>query len=69
MNREIAEHLVLAERTLRSHPERIFAKLHMTSRARLSACVTERALVRALGGAGTATKQPEEPVTSAPERR
>jgi predicted ATPase/DNA-binding CsgD family transcriptional regulator len=46
-NREIAESLVLAERTIGSHLERIFAKLHISNRARLSAWAAERATVAA----------------------
>jgi len=59
-NREIAEHLVLAESTVSSHLAQIFGKLRMTSRARLSAWVTaayrrdrhfpnERAVIRLVG--------------------
>lgn len=36
-NREIAEQLVLTERTVGSHLERIFARLHIRSRAQLAA--------------------------------
>ena len=46
-NREIAESLVLAERTIGSHLERIFAKLRITNRARLSVWASERDAVAA----------------------
>ncbi len=69
-NRDIAEQLVLAERTVSSHLERIFAKLRMSSRARLSAWVTERAVVSApIVSAASPATQPEQAVTGVPERR
>jgi non-specific serine/threonine protein kinase len=42
-NREIAKALVLTERTVGSHLERIYARLHIRNRAQLAAWVAERA--------------------------
>jgi non-specific serine/threonine protein kinase len=67
-NREIADHLVLAERTIGSHLERIFAKLQLSNRAQLAAWAVERnapALAVKPGG----LPLPVEPATREPTRR
>ena len=44
-NREIAETLVLGERTVETHVSSILAKLDATSRAQIAAWAVERGLV------------------------
>ena len=67
-NRQIADRLVLAERTIGSHLERIFAKLQLNNRAQLAAWAVER-------NAPAATPEPEAmpqavgPLTREPARR
>ncbi len=43
-NRAIAEHLILAQRTIESHLERIYDRLEISNRAQLARWVTQRGL-------------------------
>ena len=52
-NREIAEHLVLAQRTIESHLERIYERLEISNRAQLT-WVTQRSLADAAAESGVA---------------
>ena len=45
-SREIADRLVLSERTVETHIQRIFRKLEVRSRAQLTAWATEQGLSR-----------------------
>src|SRR6202040_3559571 len=52
-DRQIGERLVLAERTVGAHLERIYAKLHLQTRTQLAVWAVEReALSRSLGQEG-----------------
>ena len=68
-NREIARALVLTERTVGSHLERVFARLHIKNRAQLAAWVAQRTATAVPGDTAEAAALAEQSVSARSRQR